>query len=666
MNLEQKIEEIKNIKGSCGKFPIPRFTTESMIEEFHKYYHYIKECISKTNDTLDIVKWLVNQGLSEEVANRLIIMIEEGVISDSIFKNPLFIKSINDKITEFKNDGTFNDLIEQQLNSIYQLIDEKMNEITGTVNSIIDEVDMRILELQNFETQLEQIESKNTEQDVRLKDIEYKNKVQDTYISGLFNENNDKRLSIEGEGNSLKLESSKEGLVEVNKVVGNTFVNIMPDADWGYLTTGEQGGNCAYMVELSTLPFKPNTVYTTILLNAEGIIHSHWMHLLSTSTTIDGTIGSFTTVSDISTATSYLHIYFSNGVTQEQINKIKVIVLEGDYTNKPIPSEYFEGMQSSFEECKVTQEMVDSGEESVENLGKYKCNVKVKGANMYQYTKLVAIETCNEIPPTYSNSIIHLKGKQADASNKSSYNNGYVAIYGTKGFELNKYYAISIKLDVVSNPWNMTQFQCLLEGNGVNGGFLVLDKKDNRWKCIIRYINDANISTVRKGHIELRVSGCEVNISEIQIEEVETINSQATAYEPYYERTQTVYLNSPLLKGDEIVAKEDGLYHYHKMKQDVLDGSEDENWAKNPIPNQDSSVYITCSLKPNDYNSVVGICDKLPIVANSTQLTSNKSIFFGRSINITLLVSEAGSTVEEFKAWLQDNPITVVYELAEP
>ena len=79
MSLEQKIEEIKNIKGSCGKFPIPRFTTESMIEEFHKYYHYIKECISKTNDTLDIVKWLVNQGLSEEVANRLIIMIEEGL-----------------------------------------------------------------------------------------------------------------------------------------------------------------------------------------------------------------------------------------------------------------------------------------------------------------------------------------------------------------------------------------------------------------------------------------------------------------------------------------------------------------------------------------------------------------------------------------------------------
>lgn len=48
-------------------------------------------------------------------------------------------------------------------------------------------------------SQLEAIDSKNTEQDVRLKDIEYKNKVQDTYVRGLFNENEDGRLSIEGE-----------------------------------------------------------------------------------------------------------------------------------------------------------------------------------------------------------------------------------------------------------------------------------------------------------------------------------------------------------------------------------------------------------------------------------------------------------------------------------
>ena len=51
------------------------------------------------------------------------------------------------------------------------------------------------------------------------------------YIGGLFNENKDKRLTIEGEGNSLKLEGSKKGLVTVDKVVGNTMVNIVSTYD---------------------------------------------------------------------------------------------------------------------------------------------------------------------------------------------------------------------------------------------------------------------------------------------------------------------------------------------------------------------------------------------------------------------------------------------------
>ena len=55
-----------------------------------------------------------------------------------------------------------------------------------------------------------------------------------------------------------------------------------------------------------------------------------------------------------------------------------LILLEGDYTDKPIP-DYFEGLQSSFEDNLVTQEMVDSGEEVADNLGKYKVNYYISG-----------------------------------------------------------------------------------------------------------------------------------------------------------------------------------------------------------------------------------------------------------------------------------------------
>lgn len=55
--------------------------------------------------------------------------------------------------------------------------------------------------------------------------------------------------------------------------------------------------------------------------------------------------------------------------------KIKIVLLEGDYSDKPIP-DYFEGLQSSFEDNLVTQEMVDSGEEVADNLGKYRVEYK--------------------------------------------------------------------------------------------------------------------------------------------------------------------------------------------------------------------------------------------------------------------------------------------------
>lgn len=70
------------------------------------------------------------------------------------------------------------------------------------------------------------------------------------------------------------------------------------------------------------------------------------------------------------------YIYSKDSANNILINGGKLIVrdimlLEGDYSDKPIP-DYFEGLQSTFEDNLVTQEMVDSGEEVVDNLGKYR------------------------------------------------------------------------------------------------------------------------------------------------------------------------------------------------------------------------------------------------------------------------------------------------------
>ena len=126
----------------------------------------------------------------------------------------------NTEINEFK------DLKDTEINAKLKEIDTAEQSRVVAEQKRVEDHQAREQFLNGFESQLEQIETKNTEQDNRLKQVEYKNKVQDVYINGLFNENADGRLTIEGEGNSVKLEGSKQGLVEVEKVVGNTLINI--------------------------------------------------------------------------------------------------------------------------------------------------------------------------------------------------------------------------------------------------------------------------------------------------------------------------------------------------------------------------------------------------------------------------------------------------------
>ena len=89
-------------------------------------------------------------------------------------------------------------------------------------------------------------------------------------------------------------------------------------------------------------------------------------------------------------------------------------------------------------------------------------------------------------------------------------------------------------------------------------------------------------------------------IKDVQLEE----GTQPTEYEPYFESKQTVYLNSPLLKGDEIVWKDNKIQHYHKMKTVVLDGSNDEI-NRSSVSNTDCVRYYikTKDIKPTNTNN---------------------------------------------------------------
>lgn len=594
MTLEEKIEQIKNTKFSCEQYPIVRFNSDTMIEELHKYYHHIQQCISSTNNTLVLLEWLINQGLSEEVAKRLITMVEEGVISDSLFKNPLFIETIKNKITEFKNDGTFDELIRNQLEETYNLIDIKMNQIrneildlinnvNNKVSSKLKEVDNRITVLQNFETHLSVIDSKNVEQDVRLKDIEYKNKVQDVKLQGLFNENNDGRLSIEGEGNSLKLECSKKGLVEVEKVVGNTMVNhyhfnssddffslnsniITTNNNIKIIANGTYQN--AMLKPIQTL--KTSTDYTIIVNVIKNTING----IMSITTnaidaqlpglfTIDvGKTGQLvqkiTSNADFTNCNRALVTFLDISATQGEI-EFNILILEGDYTNKPIPSEYIEGMQSTFEENIVTQEMIDEGLEEAENLGKYKYEVEVKGKNLFdgelEKGGIAASTGLNVVTNDRIRSLNYIEVNSNTITISRNTNVGICYVYS---YDSN-YRFIELMSSVIQDGQYSQTF--------------TLNK-------LTKYIRFANKDTL---NLDIQY----------QIEE----GTEATPYEPPYHKTKTVYLNSPLYKNDELVVENGELKHWHKSNIKKISISD--------VVGLDNTSYSNISYVkiyvPNDY-----------------------------------------------------------------
>lgn len=575
--------------------------------------------------------------------------------SNGVFTSTTFIFEIEPKVGE---GATLPGQVEGFIAKHERLISEFRAEVNPQIQSINSN-------LKTLDATVSQQGNKNGEQDLKLKQIEYKNKVQDVYVQGLFNENNDKRLTIEGEGNSLKLEGSKEGLVTVDKVVGNTFVNLGTPFDSN--KTINKSVNSGYATLLRPTS---NNVPTTLFLNILDIN-------LDTQTDLtldirghksDGTFAQFGILAKVKNVgwhtikldtnidlgiTDILVLMSSSNSNSPNVTLSKdYMLLEGDYTNKPIPSEHFTGMQSSFEECKVTQEMVDSGEESVENLGKYKCEVEVRGKNLfdksYPYSTYRFATTSGSV------------GSNVMVNNLSgSHKNIRLELpKGEYGIQINM-------LETYPDKWTFSILETDKDIMELNDELKVI--------CSNQHSNNTLIKskfTVSKKYQYIRISYNlsdtleESVLSTIQIEE----GAQATSYEPYYYTTKTVYLNSPSLKGDEVVYIDGELKHYHKCDKYVLNGT--ENWVlysgANEIQEYPVFYYNNPSIKLNHDL----ICDNIPVKTTVNANTGTFGIGTHSTVNGIRVCIEnsklSSRTIAGFKAWLRANPVTIVYELAEP
>lgn len=141
---------------------------------------------------------------------------------------------------------------------------------------------------------------------------------------------------------------------------------------------------------------------------------------------------------------------------------------------------------------------------------------------------------------------------------------------------------------------------------------------------------------------------------------------QDATYEPY--RTpQTVALTAdrPLTKWDKLT-KKNGVWGWEYGSAEIVcDGS--ETWF---LTGATSDEYQGFALKSSDYNAMDSnlrlVCDKFAYSTSDKINTcrQEKSEYGLRFVVSTEYVPN--NTVAEFKNWLQSNPITVLYQLAEP
>ena len=130
-----------------------------------------------------------------------------------------------------------------------------------------------------------------------------------------------------------------------------------------------------------------------------------------------------------------------------------------------------------------------------------------------------------------------------------------------------------------------------------------------------------------------------------------------------YPDTKTYWLDEPLRKGDIIYS---GTSVNRKMAQITFDGSEDENWETSDYYFE---TYLSHLTRPKQSANLTSMCDKIPYVHYSI-LDKHQGYGFNHSYSLRFNLKDcditSGATLDDWKVWLQQNPITVVYELDVP
>ena len=124
MDLNKKLEELKPYQLNCNVFDVYSYNGLTMQDLLCQFFTKINECITVSNETIDLAKWLVNEGLEIEVVKKLMIWLEDGTLENIINVN--LFNTLNDKINGLSSqlehnmsiiDNRFNTIVDNNINN---------------------------------------------------------------------------------------------------------------------------------------------------------------------------------------------------------------------------------------------------------------------------------------------------------------------------------------------------------------------------------------------------------------------------------------------------------------------------------------------------------------------------------------------------------------------
>ena len=443
--------------------------------------------------------------------------------------------------------------------------------------------------------------------------------------------------TVTTESDFTTVEATSGGYFEDVKLEGKTLVNLwdinkmnkLPSISVtdNYVTVNATGGwiDCHPKYTAGAVPMlKPNTEYTVIAhvknntlnsymnLNMEKDDKSPFTKNVMLEQGFTGYyIGKLNTKTDLSKSDTSLRCQVGSSCTTGSVT-FNCILLEGDHTQNP-PSGYFEGLKSVGQSATTSEDGVDEIVVSSSN----KNFIDIVHQNEIIPQTGVLNERTSESWQTTS--LIKLKKNNYVFSTVDGDGDGYTYVYT---YDLNGVYkGIDYRIDLNTSKKSITLNE----------------------DCLIR------------------ISSRKINTTKLQLEIGSTLTNYETKKQDkkrllyYNEETQT--WEKPILREwDSIEKHANGKYYYHQRSgTKVLNGS--EGWTGN-YSFENTGRWV-CTI-PNIKENSPLVCDKFINKVNHGD--GVESIFVPNPNKLYLTLSNDKG---DPNVWLQTNPVTVVYQLAE-